>query len=81
MGVMKACRLYIGNDTGPTHIAAALGVPVICIFQGPAEPRIWGPRGPNVVVLRKRPASANATHADKENQELERVYEAVKRCV
>ncbi len=81
MGVMKACRLFIGNDSGPTHIAAALGVPVICIFQGPAEPSVWGPRGPNVVVLRKRLASARGTHTDKENQELERVYEAVKRCV
>lgn len=81
MGVMKACRLYIGNDTGPTHIAAALGVPVICIFQGPAEPSIWGPRGPNVVVLRKLPASKGGIRGDRENQELERVYEAVKRCV
>ena len=81
MGVMKACRLFIGNDSGPTHIAAALGVPVICIFQGSAEPSVWGPRGPNVVVLRKRPASEGGTHVDNENQELERVYEAVKRCV
>ena len=81
MGVMKACRLFIGNDSGPTHIAAALGLPVICIFQGPAEPSVWGPRGPNVLVLRKSPTSAGDTHKDKENQELERVYEAVKRCV
>lgn len=81
MGVMKACRLFIGNDSGPTHIAAALGIPVICIFQGPAEPSIWGPRGPNVVVLRKRPAYARGAQVDKENQEMGRVYEAVKRCV
>lgn len=81
MGVMKACRLFIGNDSGPTHIAAALGVPVVCVFQGPAEPSIWGPRGPNVVVLRKHPASANSSRAGKENQELGRVYDAVKRCV
>ena len=81
MGVMKACRLFIGNDSGPAHIAAALGVPVICIFQGPAEPSIWGPRGPNIVVLRKLPASKGGVRRDRENQELERVYEAVKRCV
>ncbi len=80
MGVMKACRLFIGNDSGPTHIAAALGVPVICIFQGPAEPSVWGPRGPNVVVLRKRPAFSRGVGADRENRELERVYQAVKRC-
>ena len=81
MGVMKACRLFIGNDSGPTHIAAALGVPVICIFQGPAEPSIWGPRGPNVVVLRKLPASESGVWGDRESRQLERVYEAVKRCV
>ena len=81
MGVIKACQLFIGNDSGPTHIAAALGVPVICIFQGPSDPSIWGPRGPNVVVLRKRPASEGGFRGDRENQELGRVYEAVKRCV
>ncbi len=81
MGVMKACRLFIGNDSGPTHIAAALGVPVICIFQGPAEPSVWGPRGPNVVVLRKRTVSGHSIRTDGLNRELERVYEAVKRCV
>ena len=81
MGVMKACRLFIGNESGPTHIAAALGVPVVCIFQGSAEPSVWGPRGPNVVVLRKRPAPMGDIHKAGESQELERVYEAVKRCV
>lgn len=81
MGVMKACRLFIGNDSGPSHIAAALGVPVICIFQGPAEPSVWGPRGPNVLVLRKHTASDRSIRMDGANRELERVYEAVKRCV
>ncbi len=81
MGVMKACRLFIGNDSGHTHIAAALGVPVICIFQGQVEPSVWGPRGPNVVVLRKRPTSSNGSPTDREVQELDRVYEAVQRCV
>jgi heptosyltransferase I len=30
--VMKGARLVVGNDTGPTHIAAAVGVPVVVIF-------------------------------------------------
>lgn len=41
---------YIGNDSGITHLAAAVGAPVIAIF-GPTDPRIWAPRGENVRVL------------------------------
>ncbi|MCP5094139.1 MAG: glycosyltransferase family 9 protein, partial [Chloroflexi bacterium] len=36
--------LYIGNDTGPTHIAAAVGCPTLAIF-GPSDPAISGPYG------------------------------------
>lgn len=34
--------LFIGNDSGPAHIAAAYGIPVV-VFFGPSDPRIWGP--------------------------------------
>lgn len=81
MGVMKCCRLYISNDSGPTHVAAALGVPSICVFQGPHEPGEWGPRGSNVVVLRKRPASGSVSRAGEEGRELDYVFEAARRCV
>jgi hypothetical protein len=40
-------RLYIGNDSGITHLAAAVGTPVLALF-GPTDPAVWGPRGPNV---------------------------------
>jgi ADP-heptose:LPS heptosyltransferase len=42
--------VYIGNDSGITHLAAATGVPVIAIF-GPTDPPIWAPRGENVQVV------------------------------
>jgi len=41
---IRACELMISNDTGPMHVAAALGKPVIGIF-GPTEPRRTGPYG------------------------------------
>ncbi len=41
---------YIGNDSGPTHLAAWLGVPTIALF-GPSDPRVWSPIGPGVTVL------------------------------
>lgn len=48
---LAAARLYIGNDSGITHLAAAVGTPVLAIF-GPSDPNVWAPRGPNVRVVR-----------------------------
>jgi len=42
-------QIYIGNDSGITHLAAAVGTPVLAIF-GPSNPAIWGPRGDRVRV-------------------------------
>jgi len=50
--VMEGCRLYIGNDSGITHMAAALDIPTLAIF-GPTDPLLWSPRGKKVVVVRK----------------------------
>lgn len=47
---IRAARLFIGADTGPTHLAAQLGVPTLALF-GPTDPEVWGPRGPVVRVL------------------------------
>jgi hypothetical protein len=41
---------FIGNDTGPTHLAGAIGVPTLALF-GPTDPAIWRPWGPRVRVL------------------------------
>jgi len=43
--VLERCRLFIGNDSGPMHVAAALGVPTIGLF-GPGSPHRTAPRGP-----------------------------------
>ncbi len=42
--ILKASRLLVTNDSGPMHIAAALGVPTLAIF-GPTSPRLQGPYG------------------------------------
>ena len=47
---LATARLYIGNDSGITHLAAAAGVPVIAIF-GPTDPAVWAPRGEQVRVI------------------------------
>lgn len=40
---LRRSSLYIGNDSGVTHLAAALGTPTVAIF-GPTDFRIWGPK-------------------------------------
>jgi heptosyltransferase-2 len=42
MALMKCCRVFLTNDTGPMHVAAALGVPVVAIF-GSTSPELTGP--------------------------------------
>jgi len=42
--LLRQCRLFVGSDTGPLHIAAALGVPVVALF-GPSDPVRNGPYG------------------------------------
>jgi heptosyltransferase III len=51
---IRGARLYIGNDSGITHLAAATGVPTLALF-GPTAPEIWAPRGKNVMVLKCDP--------------------------
>jgi ADP-heptose:LPS heptosyltransferase len=41
---MERCRLVVGSDTGPLHLAVALGVPVVGLY-GPDDPRFTGPYG------------------------------------
>jgi ADP-heptose:LPS heptosyltransferase len=42
--------VYIGNDSGISHLAAAAGAPVVALF-GPTDPAVWAPRGPRVRIL------------------------------
>lgn len=50
-GFLSACEAYVGNDSGITHLAAALGIPVVALY-GPTDPATWGARGPSVTILR-----------------------------
>ncbi len=51
---LSGATLYVGNDSGITHLAAALGIPTLALF-GPTDPAQWAPRGENVTVLRSEP--------------------------
>jgi heptosyltransferase-2 len=49
--LIKCCRLILTNDTGPMHLAAALGTPLVAIF-GSTSPELTGPLGPHVSIVR-----------------------------
>ncbi|MCG6922248.1 MAG: glycosyltransferase family 9 protein, partial [Acidobacteria bacterium] len=43
--------LYVGNDSGVSHLAAAAGAPTLALF-GPTDPAVWAPLGPGVETVR-----------------------------
>jgi len=47
---LARCRLYVGNDSGVTHLSAAAGCPTVALF-GESDPRVWAPRGKRVKVV------------------------------
>jgi lipopolysaccharide heptosyltransferase II len=44
--VIEGCDLFVGNDSGPMHVAAAMNTPVVAIF-GPSNHQAWGPYTPS----------------------------------
>ena len=65
LALIRRAKLFIGGDTGPVHLAAALRIPVVAIY-GPTDPARNGPYGPlginqNIVVLRS--AESTTSHA------------------
>lgn len=54
IGVLSHCRAFLGNDSGLTHLAAALGLPTVGVF-GPTDPAVWAPRGDHVTIFRDEP--------------------------
>jgi heptosyltransferase-1 len=51
IALVRRARIFIGGDTGPLHLAAALRIPVVAIF-GPTDPARNGPYGTRNIVLR-----------------------------
>lgn len=49
--LLRGARLFVASDTGPAHIAAALGVPTLTLF-GPKDPEVMAPVGPRARALR-----------------------------
>jgi len=60
--VIACADVFVGNDAGITHLAAALGAPTVALF-GPTDPNVWRPLGPRVRTLGGRgPCAATVAH-------------------
>ncbi len=70
-GVLSACAAYLGNDSGISHLAAALGLPALALF-GPTDAAVWGPRGAHAAVLTAPDGDLAALEVDTVMQELAR---------
>jgi ADP-heptose:LPS heptosyltransferase/GT2 family glycosyltransferase len=51
--LLACCALYVGNNSGPKHIAAAIGVPTIGVHSGVIDPTEWAPIGKRAMALRR----------------------------
>ena len=47
--VLAACAVFVGNDSGVSHLAAAVGAPTVALFRA-TDPAQWAPRGPYVHI-------------------------------
>jgi heptosyltransferase-2 len=52
LALMARCRLIVTNDSGPMHLAAALGIPLVAIF-GSTDERATGPVGTRVRIVKR----------------------------
>ncbi len=68
----RRAGLFIGGDTGPMHLAAALGVPVVGLF-GPTNPERNGPWGTRSIVLRGRQSATSYHHTARPDLALQSI--------
>jgi heptosyltransferase-1 len=64
VALTRRARLFVGGDTGPLHLAAALKVPVVALF-GPTDPARNGPYGTRSIVLRNSASKTSLSHTSK----------------
>jgi len=85
IAVTKYARIFIGGDTGPMHLAAHFGVPVVALF-GPTDPARNGPYGTRSTIIRHEQSNTSYSHKQKTDQGLmevsaEEVVEAAEKLL
>jgi len=76
LDLMSGAAMYVGNDSGITHLAAVLGIPAVALF-GPTDPSQWHPLGPYVKILQRElpcsPCNRHASPACQKNECLQQI--------
>jgi ADP-heptose:LPS heptosyltransferase len=67
---LAGCDLFLGHDSGVSHLAAAVGLPCLLWF-GPTDPAVWAPAGPRVHVLSRGGMLAEISVADAQSALLD----------
>jgi heptosyltransferase-2 len=52
--LLSQCHLFLGNDSGAMHVAAAVGLPIVAIF-GPTDPEGTAPVTPRLTIVQQKP--------------------------
>jgi heptosyltransferase-2 len=52
--LLSQCHLFVGNDSGAMHVAAAVGLPVVAVF-GPTDPHGTAPVTPRCTIVQEKP--------------------------
>ena len=73
IALLRRARIMIAPDTGPLHLAAALGVPSVGLF-GPTDPRRNGPYGGSHRALRPENARTSYQHAAGPDQAMDQIH-------
>ncbi len=84
--VLRQTDVFLGHDSGITHLAATLGIPTVALF-GPTDPQRWSPKGDHVVVIQGPACKCQDWQAVQHCSEklclthsVDEVVEVVERC-
>jgi ADP-heptose:LPS heptosyltransferase len=64
--LMARCALFVGNNSGPQHIAAGLGIPTVGIHSGVVDAREWGPLGPRALAIHRVMTCSPCYHSQRD---------------
>jgi heptosyltransferase I len=75
IALTRRASIFIGGDTGPMHLAAALGIRVVALF-GPTDPARNGPYGGRSIVLRSPLSATSYSHSTQSDEGLKQISAA-----